>query len=153
MTGPTVEFAQESDIPAWLTLAAEVDELFGATMSTSPEFREALLKNIARGSAYCVRLENQLAGAMLYRNGWIHWLAVGQRFRRHRVGRALVQHTQAHGEPEIRVTTFGDGHPHSDAAAAQRFYKTLGFEVTGEPATLSPDGTPRAILRWRKEGY
>ena len=151
MPGPTVELAQESDIPAWLTLAAEVDALFGEVMSTSPQFRETLLKNIARGSAYCVRLENQLAGAMLYRNGWIHWLAVGRQYRHRGVGSALVQHTQDHGEPEIRVTTFGDGHPHSDAAAAQRFYKALGFEVTGEPATLSPDGTPRIVLLWRRE--
>ncbi len=46
--------AQNGDFSAWLSLAAEVEFLFGP-MVEEPGFHRALRKNIARGSAYCLR--------------------------------------------------------------------------------------------------
>ena len=83
-----VEAATEGDIPAWLELAAEVGDLFGVDMAGDPEFHRTLKCNIARGTAFCVRVDNELAGAMLFRRGWINWLAVRKRFRHRGAGRA-----------------------------------------------------------------
>lgn len=81
-----VETATSEDIPPWLELAAEVEFLFGP-MVDDPGFHAALTRNIARGSAYCVRADGGAAGATLmggllfsgrkplYRIGW---LAVGE---------------------------------------------------------------------------
>ena len=70
-----VEAATEGDIPAWLELAAEVGDLFGVDMAGDPEFHRTLKCNIARGTAFCVRVDNELAGAMLFRRGWINGLS------------------------------------------------------------------------------
>lgn len=146
-----IDAARENDLPAWIALASEVDELFGANMSASPEFLETLRRNIARGSAYCARIDGELAGAMLYRNGWIHWLAVRTQFRQRGIASALIRYTQKSGEPEVHVTTFGDEHPHPDAAIALRFYSAMSFERTDKAAHMGEDGTPRVVLRWQQK--
>jgi GNAT superfamily N-acetyltransferase len=144
-----VERATEADIPAWLGLAEEVGDLFGADMANDLGFHERLKRNVARGTAFCVRIDNELSGAMLFRGGWIHWLAVLKRFRRLGVGRALIAHTLSAGESEVRVMTFGPGHPHPDSHAARAFYCTMGFKLSNEAPEPASDGTPREILVWR----
>jgi len=49
-----VDIATEADIPGWLDLAAEVEPLFGPLVH-DPIFNRALLKNIRRGTAFCIR--------------------------------------------------------------------------------------------------
>ena len=90
-----VKAATEADLPEWLALAGEVGTLFGSDMANDPAFREALARNVARGSALCVRIESVLSGAMLFRDGSINWLAVCKRFRHRGVGRALVSYCQS----------------------------------------------------------
>jgi ribosomal protein S18 acetylase RimI-like enzyme len=144
-----VELATEHDITAWLDLAREVGELFGADMARDPAFSRTLQRSIARSTALCVRIDDGLAGAMLFRAGSIDWLAVLKRHRRRGVARALVAYAQTvHGE--VRVTTFGPGHPHEDSQASRALYRAMGFaavEDLAEPA--GPDGTPREALVWR----
>lgn len=144
-----VRDAIESDISQWLDLAGENTALFGSDMAHDPEFRTALQRNIARGSAFCVRINGELAGAMLFRNGCINWLAVCQRYRRQGVGRALVTYALSSGAHEIRVTTFGDNHPHLDAHLALALYQSLGFTRSEIQPEAAPDGTPRIVLVWR----
>lgn len=144
-----VEIATQADIPAWLELAAEVGDLFGADMAHDPAFRETLQRNIARGSAFCVRLDAEFAGAMLFRNGWIHWLGVKKHFRRRGAGRALVSHAVKSSEGEVRVVTFGANHPHPDARSAQELYRVMGLALSDETPAAAADGTPRVILLWR----
>jgi ribosomal protein S18 acetylase RimI-like enzyme len=146
-----VEAATEGDIPAWLELAAEVGDLFGVDMAGDPEFHRTLKCNIARGTAFCVRVDNELAGAMLFRRGWINWLAVRKRFRHRGAGRALVTHAISVGENEVRVTTFGERHPHPEADGARGLYSAMGFELTHEAPKPAPDKTPREILVWRAQ--
>src|SRR5258708_9400301 len=98
-----VEVAELRDIRSWLDLAAEVEALFG-DMLDNHRFYDALLRNIDRRSAYCVRERDgppgaPLMGGMLfspcrpnrpkYRIGW---LALADRWRRRGVGRRLVEH-------------------------------------------------------------
>jgi ribosomal protein S18 acetylase RimI-like enzyme len=143
-----VELLLEADIPAWLALAEEVSDLFGAEMAGDPAFLAWVKRSVARGDAYCIRTDGEVVGVMQYRNGWINWLAVSKRFRRRGVGRALVTHALAGEALIVRVTTFGKGHPHPDAAAARRLYQTLGFQPSDEIAEPAADGTPRAVLVW-----
>lgn len=49
-----VHVAQLEDISSWLDLAAEVEHLFGP-MVNEPTFTDILLRNIKRGSAFCIR--------------------------------------------------------------------------------------------------
>jgi ribosomal protein S18 acetylase RimI-like enzyme len=142
-----VEAATERDLEAWLALAAEVGELFGADMAGDPAFVASLRRNVARGSAWCVRVDGHVASGMLLRDGAINWLAVAKRFQRRGVARTLVAHAQSVCD-EVRVTTFAAGHPHPDAKASRMLYRSLGFQRVGEVAAAGPDGTPREELVW-----
>jgi GNAT superfamily N-acetyltransferase len=140
-----VVIAVEADIPPWLALAEEVEELFGPLVE-GPEFRAALARNVARGTALCVREAEagpgaSLAGGLLlsahhptYR---IMWLAVNRKHRGTGVGGLLVRsalHTMLVPPCVVEVTTFGPSHP---GHAARGFYEHLGFE----PATaVTADG-------------
>ena len=101
-----VDNATYLDIRNWLDLCREVEPLFGP-MLDDPEFYRALLRNIERGTAYCARSGDGLAGSPLlggmffsppnatraaYRIGW---LAVTAQARRRRVGSLLVAHACA----------------------------------------------------------
>lgn len=143
-----VEPLTEADIEAWLALAAEVSDLFGAEMAGDPDFQEWVKRSVARGVAYGVRMNGEVAGVMHYRNQRINWLAVGKRFQRQGVGRALVTHALTTGAPVVRVTTFGEGHPHPNAQAARYLYQALGFQPSAEHAESVADGTPRTVFVW-----
>jgi ribosomal protein S18 acetylase RimI-like enzyme len=144
-----VKAATEADLTDWLALAGEVGTLFGSDMANDPAFREVLARNVARGSAFCIHIDNALCGAMLFRNGSINWLAVRKWAQRRGVGRALVAYCQSSGVPELRVVTFGRGHPDPESRAAEAFYRAMGFVLLGEAPPHASDGTPRQIFVWR----
>ncbi len=151
-----VVVAQPEDIPAWLVLAAEVESLFGPLVN-EPSFQRALYKNVARGSAYCVREGDGPAGmplcggllwsahAPLYTIGW---LAIAEQHRRQGIGLRLVEHVLRLVDlpAEVMVTTFGADDP--AGRPARRFYERLGFQAA-EPAPNGPDGGSRQIFRLR----
>jgi ribosomal protein S18 acetylase RimI-like enzyme len=85
---------------------------------------------------------------MFFSAGVIKWLAVVRNFRRRGVGRALVAHAQSCGR-DVRVTTFGAGHPHPDSQTARELYRAMGFGVEAVGVGPGPDGTPREALLWR----
>jgi GNAT superfamily N-acetyltransferase len=149
-----VLIAQEEDVPSWLALAAEVEPLFGP-MVHEPGFLEALRRNIARGTAFCVR-ENggppgtALMGGLLFSPKppvyTLGWLVVAARHRHTGVGTLLVEHGVGLVRPpaEMVVTTFGadvdEGRP------ARRFYERLGFRLA-EMAPPGPEGGSRQVFR------
>ncbi len=149
---PQVVPATEADLVAWLTLAAEVEPLFGPLVG-DPSFEGALARCIARGDAFCVREEGEgspLLGGLLFSRKpptyTLGWLAVASRGRRRGVGRLLVLHALGLVLPpaQVVVTTFGPDH--SEGEPARRFYEALGFA----PAEMAPngtDGTSRQIYR------
>jgi hypothetical protein len=146
--------AQPADQAAWLELAREVEPLFGPMIS-DPGFHRALENNSARGTAYCVRIENgeagsPLAGGMLFSAKppiyKIGWLAVSQNHCGQRIGGTLVTCAIQLVQPpaELVVTTFG-----SDVAggqAARRLYMRMGF-TPAEQAANGPEGGSRQISR------
>ncbi len=149
-----VRCAQRDDIPSWLSLAAEVEPLFGPLID-NPDFRHALDKNIARGTAYCVREEDGLSGVPLmgglvlsahpprYQIGW---LAVARGQRRNGVGRLLLTYVcgLVSAPAELMVTTFGEDNVAGQAA--RLFYMRLGF-LPMEFAPTGPEGGSRQVFR------
>jgi GNAT superfamily N-acetyltransferase len=137
-------------------LAAEMEPLFGP-MVEEPGFMRALHRNIARGTALCVREAGgapgaPLLGGLLYSPKpplyTIGWLAVTETHRRHGIGRALIEHVFQLADPpaEFVVTTFGADR--AEGLPARRFYLEMGF-YPAEPAPNGPEGGSRQILRRR----
>jgi GNAT superfamily N-acetyltransferase len=149
-----VLIAQEEDVPSWLALAAEVEPLFGP-MVHEPGFLEALRRNIARGTAFCVREGDgppgkPLMGGLLFSPKppvyTIGWLAVARRHRGCGVGRLLVEHAISLVRPpaEMVVTTFGSDS--EEGRPARCLYERLGFRLA-EMAPPGPEGGSRQVFR------
>ena len=132
--------AVEADIPSWLTLAREVEPLFGAM----PMFDVTIRNAVARDAALCVR---DSAGAVLggvllggtAPDRWIRWLAVRSTARRQGIGATLILEVLRRwpGPCTISLATFGADN--SEGLAARRLYARHGF-------------TPRAMLPRGPEG-
>jgi GNAT superfamily N-acetyltransferase len=152
-----IETAGYRDVRGWLDLAAEVEPLFGA-MLDDPGFYRALLVNIERGTAYCVRSEegvtgNPLLGGMLFspaREGRaayrIGWLAVAEGARRRGIGGRLVEVACGLVVPPavLEVVTFGE--ENEAGRPARRLYERWGFRAM-EAAPDGPEGGSRQVFR------
>lgn len=149
-----VAIAERQDNAGFLSLAAEVEHLFGP-MVNEPHFLDSLRRNIARGTAFCVREKGgppgaPLMGGLLFSAKppvyTIGWLVVAERHRHTGVGTLLVEHAVGLVRPpaEMVVTTFGadvdEGRP------ARRFYERLGFRPA-EMAPPGPEGGSRQVYR------
>lgn len=145
--------ASRSDVPAWLALAAQVESLFGP-MVEDLRFVAALERNIDRGSAYCVRENDQATDKILGGLMWsahppdyeIGWLAVADGHRDLGIGRLLVRHalSLAPSASVVTVTTFAP--EVSGGEAALRFYERLGF-VPSAPVPGIPADRQRLVYR------
>jgi|HigsolmetaAR202D_1030399.scaffolds.fasta_scaffold00012_47 Acetyltransferases len=146
--------ATSADLPAWHELAREMEPLFGP-MLNDPQFHAALERNIARGTALCVRANDAAAGAPLWGAllyspkspiAKLNWLGVTASQRRTGIGLRLFQHMRKQLQTceTIEVVTFGEDHP--DGLAARRFYQKLGF-VAAECLEAGPDGGSRQLFR------
>lgn len=147
-----VEIASIDDIPSWLSLAAEVEPLFGAPMANDPCFHGALRRTIERCDAFCIREDDglpgtPLMGAIMFSGSdhdyKIGWLAVSERSRRNGVGRMLMEHVLSLVTPPatITVTTFCEEEP--DGRPARKLYESFGFEPT---ELIEHNGCPRQIF-------
>lgn len=143
--------AVETDFDAFLSLAAEVEDLFGP-MVDEPGFHEAVRKNIGRGSAL---VADEGAGGLLFspHRCSIGWLVVAPAARSSGVGRALVTEALrrwARPPCSVEVVTFGPDHA---GAGSRYFYERLGF-VPGERVQNGPEGGSRQVFRleWRGDG-
>ena len=146
--------AERADFGPWLKLAAEVEPLFGPT-ARDPAFQRALSRNIARGTAFCIRENDGCPGSRLvaglllsprppiYRIGW---LVVTESERRSGLGRAVLNRALAGIEPpaEILVITFGSDVPGGESARS--FYQKRGF-APGEMSEPAPNGATRQVFR------
>lgn len=118
--------AREADIDEWMKLAIRVRENFPGFEEES--YRETVLRNMARGSALCVKDEGEMAGVLLYskKHGCLSYLAVAPEKRKRGVGSALVEAMLSETEGDIWVDTFRAGDPMGDAPRA--LYRKFGFE-------------------------
>ena len=146
--------ATSQDLDGWLHLAGEVEALFGP-MVDEPEFHQALLRNIRRSTALCVRLEDgpsgvPLIGGLLFSphppRYVIAWLVVTGNARNEGIGRELLRAALrlfVHYPATLEVETFGLDHP---GARSRRFYEQLGF-LAAETCPPGPEGGSRQMFR------
>lgn len=149
-----VQVAATVDRPGLLDLAAEAEPLFGP-MLDDPAFHQAISRNLARRTAFCVREGDAgpgapLLGAILYTprpgGGEIGWLVVANRARRRGIGRELVEHVVGlvRRPGELTVMSFG-----SDTIAGQparALFMHVGFQPAGR-APRGPEGGSRELFR------
>lgn len=90
--------ATPEDVDSWLHLAGEVAVPFGP-MVDQPEFHRALLKNLARATALCIRVAGgppgtPLVGGLLFSPHHpryvISWLVVTSNVRSQGIGKELI---------------------------------------------------------------
>ncbi|MFD5082852.1 GNAT family N-acetyltransferase [Kitasatospora sp. NPDC058201] len=143
----------EHDLPAFLGLAAEVEEWFGP-MVAEPGFHRAVAGHTERGLALVADGPDGPLGGLLFGTGpdgrhHLHWLVVAERARGTGVGRALVDDAlrrYVRGPATVEVITFGADHPGAVASGARVFYERLGF-APGGPAAPGPEGGSRQVYR------
>lgn len=140
-----VERADGDCMAGWLELVERVADGFpGLVMD---EYIEVLRRNIARGTALCVRDGASIAGALMYspRQRCLSWLAVAPEYRRRGIASALIaEMLRRMPAGDVRVTTFREGD--DKAAAPRELYARFGFEPD---ALLTEFGYPvqRMVLR------
>lgn len=145
---PHVREASRQDVEAWLSLAREVEPLFGPM----PDLQRALERGIDRGTAMVSDGDDGVTGGMLLsgenREHRILWLAVRASARGQGHGAALVQAAIARWpDGDIAVTTFVEEQP--AGLAARRLYESFGFQLISA-APPAPDGNPRDLYRLRR---
>lgn len=135
--------ARFGDVPSWLELVREVEDLFGPM----PAFADRAERAIRRGTAVVAAAGPFVHGAALLsqddRPHHIHWLSVRATSRRNGIGAALMEAiVDRWPTGDIEVVTFRADN--ADGLPARRYYENFGFENRG--ATESgPDGTSRDV--------
>ena len=114
------------DLPEWMALAERVKDHFPGFEAES--YRETLVRNIARGSALCVKIDGRMAGILLFsvKHGCLSYMTVAPEYRRMGVGSALIEEMLQRTEGDIWVDTFRADDPMGDAPRA--LYRRFGFE-------------------------
>ena len=152
-----VGLATEEDIRGWLRLAIDMEKIFGCPLADDPGFNKALRKNIARGTAFCIREGDggpgtELMGGLLFSPTHrpvyqIGWLGVYARWRRQGVGETLVRHLFGLmvTPSELMVKTFAAGTPGGEPA--RRFYIRLGFVPQEMIDGEGPNGSAVQVFR------
>lgn len=139
------------DFDAWLTLAGEVEHLFGP-MCNIPEFQNALKTAISESRAFCVKScfsgkPTALDGGIVisYSPNAIAWLAVAESSRNQGIGSALVTHALAsfHEKGPVYVQTFAPSC--SEGSSARKLYQRAGF-IDLEPKEPTPAGVPTVLM-------
>ncbi|MFF3706786.1 GNAT family N-acetyltransferase [Streptomyces phaeochromogenes] len=144
--------AQETDLPGFLALAAQVEHWFGP-MVEDPGFHDAVNSHIRRSTALVAAAGSGLLGGLLFGAQapvfHVDWLVVSEEGRGQGVGRALMDEASrrfVRGPGSIEVVTFGADHPGAVSSGARVFYESLGF-TPAEAAEPGPEGGSRQIYR------
>ena len=144
-----IRWANDSDLPAWYTLAAEVSAIF-----QHPTDMGAELKSKNSGTGTVSRFE--MLTAVDYMSGIntgficfsrkensISWFAVSEQYRGRGVGDRLLKTAlrQLDANNDVSVNTFVDGYP--PGMAARALYQKHGFV---EKRVFGYEGLPRSEM-------
>ena len=147
-----VDHSNLEDFDAWLSLAMEVEPLFGP-MAHERAFKEALMQAISEGRAFCIRSdqvekESSLKGGIIIsrESNEIAWFAVSKPYRGMGVGRQLLEFAvgQLNPQESIVVETFDASVP--EGMAARKLYMDFGF-TDNQDGGLNPAGIPTVIMK------
>lgn len=142
-----IQIATPADFNPWLTLAREVEPLFGP-MVEEPGFHAALTEAIEQGQAFCLRAgDGSLCGGILIdpAANEIAWLVVARHWQGHGYGRALLAHAlhRLNLDQDISVTTFAPGLP--EGQPARQLYQRFGF-ADHHPGPPTQAGIPTMVM-------
>lgn len=138
-----------TDLPSWLTLAREVEPLFGP-MADDPNFQKGLLEAIQEGHAIAAKEENtsDVLGGVIFdvEQNEILWLAVKASARGNGIGQALMEIVleQLDTRRPVQLQTYYESVP--AGLPARALYTRFGF-IDFEPAGLNPAGLPTVIMQ------
>lgn len=141
-----------ADMDAWLTLARDVEPLFGP-MADESGFRKALQQAIVENKAFVIRSgsgENTkgIKGGVIIstESNEIAWLAVSQQCRKMGCGRKLLEFAigRLDRRENIYVQTFDKSVP--EGQAARNLYLDIGL-VDFKDGGLNPAGIPTVIMQ------
>jgi len=144
--------SKETDFNAWISLAREVEPLFGP-MADEMDFQEALKEAISLGAAFCIYSEpnegkkDLIGGVVISKKAnEIAWLAVSQQYRGKGYGRKLIEYAIGKLDllEHIFVQTFDESAP--EGKAARNLYLNFGF-ADFKDGGLNPAGVPTVIMR------
>jgi len=147
-----VEYADLTDFDEWISLAREVEPLFGPMADEVP-FQEALKQAMAQKTAFCIRSgsdgkERALKGGIIISEelNEILWFAVSNPCRGKGYGRTLLDFAVSglNRTKPILVQTFDASSP--DGRAARKLYLDFGF-LDNKDGGLNPAGIPTVIMR------
>ncbi len=141
-----IQTAKKEDFENWLTLAKEVEHVFGP-MAEEISFHNALKRLIDSKEAFCIKLDNELCGgiAISKDNNEIIWFAISEKHRGNGYGKLLLQYAlkQLDIKRDITVQTFAENI--SEGVAARHLYNSFGFaDYTAGKKT--PAGIPTMIM-------
>ena len=144
--------SKAADFNAWISLAREVEPLFGP-MADEKDFQEALRKAISLRTAFCIYSEpnggkkDLIGGVVISKDAnEIAWLAVSQQYRGKGYGRKLIEYAISKLNPEenIFVQTFDKSIP--EGKSARKLYSDFGF-TDFKDGGLNPAGVPTVVMR------
>ncbi len=144
--------SEEKDFDAWISLAREVEPLFGP-MADEISFHDALRQAISLNTAFCIYSKNngessELAGGVVIskETNEIAWLAVSQKYRGKGYGRKLIKFAISRLNPQkdIFVQTFDKSVP--EGKPARQLYLASGFTEI-KHGGLNPAGVSTVIMR------
>lgn len=143
--------AKKQDLNAWLSLAKEVEHLFGP-MAGEESFQIALSNAIDAEQAFCIRQNDamedvSLCGGIVIipSENEIGWLAVSEKCRGCGAGEMLLAYAIEHLSPcsPIKLVTFDNTVP--EGLPARKLYEKFGFKDQ-EPMGDNPAGIPVALM-------
>jgi len=146
-----IQISMPGDFDAWLTLAGEVEHLFGP-MCEVHEFQNALKSAISESRAFCVKKVSSggqtfLEGGILISRSpnAIAWLAVSASSRGRGIGSFLLSHALScfPEKDPVYVQTFASGC--KEGMPARHLYRKAGF-IDLEPRELTPAGIPTVLM-------
>lgn len=147
-----VVYSKKTDFNAWISLAREVEPLFGP-MADELNFQEALRQAISLDTAFCIYSDpnggnkDLIGGVVISKEtNEIVWLAVSQQYRGKGCGRKLIEFAVSRLNPleNMFVQTFDKSVP--EGKSARNLYLDFGF-TDFKDGGLNPAGVPTVIMQ------
>ena len=148
-SAPEPRLSCPADYEAWLSLAAEVEHLFGP-MAREASFQAGLREAIAEHRAFCVDAaasQGCLAGGVVisHPGNRVEWLAVSGRARGRGLGASLLRMAISRLDPDRSVTVQTFSSSSGEGLPARNLYRKFGF-TDGEPCEPTPTGVPTILM-------
>lgn len=141
-----IQIAKIEDFENWLSLAKEVEPLFGP-MVEEVSFQNALKEFIKTEQAFCIKNDAEFCGAIAISkdDNEILWFAIPQKHKGMGYGKLLLQYVlnELDNTKDITVQTFAEGIEIGEPA--RKLYQTFGF-VDLKQSENNPAGYSTVIM-------